>query len=98
MAENKKGRKKQDFERIQKKKNRINAFCKRKLGLASKSDTLSTVFDCEIAFVCRTECLKWYFYCNATSQADGNNLLRYYLENRHLSKFITAEQIKTVRM
>ncbi len=95
MAENKKGRKKQDFERIQKKEERNIAFSKRKLGLASKLDTL---FDCEIAFVCRTECLKWHFYCNAMSQADGNNLLRYYLENAHLSKFITAEQIKTVRM
>ncbi len=44
MAENKKGRKKQDFERTQKKKEKNIAFSKRKLGLASKLDTLYGLF------------------------------------------------------
>ncbi len=98
MAENKKGRKTQVFERILNKQNRNIAFSKRKMGIVSKSYTLASRFGCEIAIVFLTKCSKWHLYSYPSSQEDINNLLRCYLENLHRSKCITAAEVKMVRI
>ncbi len=97
MAENKKGRKKQDFERIHNKTDRIIAFSKKKLGLFSKAEAFASAFGCEVAVIIRTECNKWYANSCLPSQGNMTNLLSYFLENQILSNHTTAVDMKAVR-
>ncbi len=62
VAENMKGRKKQDFERIPDKQYRNIAFSKKKLGLFSKAEAFASDFGGKLAIIIQTECNKWHAY------------------------------------
>ncbi len=97
MAENKKIRKKQDFERILDTQFRNIAFSKKKMGLFSKAEAFASAFGGKIVIIILTECNKWHAYSFPTSQTDGKQIWSNVLQNTNISKCITAEEMKEVR-
>ncbi len=98
MAENKKIRKKQDFERIADKQQRNIAFSKKKLGLFSKAEAFASDFGAKCVIIILTECNKWHAYSFPSSQADVKEIWSTVLRNTNISKCITAEEMKEVRL
>ncbi len=97
MAEYKKGRRKQNFERLHKKEERNIAFSKKKMGLYSKAETFASAFGCELAIIILTECKQWHAYSWLPSQEGMKNLLSYFLQNPNPSNHTTPAEIRAVR-
>ncbi len=89
MADYKKGRRKQDFERLHKKEDRNIAF--------SKAGTFASAFGCELAIIILTECKQWHAYSCLPSQEGMTNFLSYFLQNPNPSNHTTAAEIRAVR-
>ncbi len=98
MAENKKIRKKQDFERILDTQYRNIAFSKKKMGLFSKAEAFASDFGGKLVIIIKTECNKWHAFSFPSSQADVKEIWSNLLQNTNISKCITAEEMKEVRL